>query len=86
MKFLKLFSDQNVMRLLKYSYYLRIKSAGLVKFKSTIMNQPNVVNLSSQEVAGDEGHELMVVVNYRWLLYMLSCEWFLKVQDVQWIY
>ena len=79
MKFLKLFSDQNVMRLLKYSYYLRIKSAGIVKFKSTIINQPNVVNLSSQEVAGDEGHELMVVVNYRWLLSIYSRESFFNV-------
>jgi len=72
------------MRLLKYSYYLRIKSAGIVKFKSTIMNQPNVVNLSSQEVAGDEGHELMVVVNYRWLLSIYTREWFLKYKDVHW--
>lgn len=37
----------------------------IVNSKSTIMIQPNVVNLFSQEVAEDEGYELMVVVNYR---------------------
>jgi len=42
------------------------------------MIQPNVVNLFSQEVAEDEGYELMVVVNYRIAAMNLNSEYHSK--------